>query len=219
MRHLGNIFALDRDDPQSVDMELGANLSRLPKTVSVSTHLNGQSDIVALMVLEHQSRIHNLITRANYESRQAAYLDKSMNEALGRGADYVSESTVRRIASVGDSLIAGLLFADETVLTSPVTGTSGFADHFSARGPTDSRGRSFYQLDLKRRMFRWPLSYLVLSEHFKRSSRFRFELREKRIVRDLTGPETASQGSSFGQCRTIGYCGNVARVKARMDGQ
>ena len=166
MRHLGNILALDREDPQQVDMELGANLKTLPKGVSSSTHLNGESDIVALMVLEHQSRMHNLITRANFESRQAAHLDKSMNEALGRSPDHVSESTIRRIASVGDALIAGLLFADEIELTSPVKGNSGFAEHFAAKGRTDPKGRSFHQLDLQKRMFRWPISYLILSEHF-----------------------------------------------------
>ncbi len=53
------------------------------------------------------------ITRANYETRPATHLDKSMNEALSRDKEYVSESTQRRIASVGDALIAGLLFADE----------------------------------------------------------------------------------------------------------
>jgi len=166
MRHLGNAFAVDRDDPQLVDMELGANQSQLPKSVASESHLGPTSDIVALMVLEHQTRLHNLITRANYEARQAAYLDKSMNIALGRDIDHVSESSQRRIASVGDALIAGLLFADEFDLTSPVKGSSGFAEAFSSRGPMDSKGRSLYQLDLKKNLFRVRCSYLILSKHF-----------------------------------------------------
>ena len=166
MRHLGNIFALDREDPQKVDMESGANQTQIPSSVAIGNHLTETSDIVALMVLEHQTRIQNLITRANYETRQASHLDKSMNEALGRAEDYVSESTQRRIASVGDALIAGLLFADEFELKSEVKGTSGFAESFSSQGPVDSKGRSFYQLDLKSRMFRFPCSYLILSDHF-----------------------------------------------------
>jgi hypothetical protein len=166
MRHLGNIFAIDRDDPQKVDKEIGANADQLPNLINSSSYLADTSDIVALMVLEHQTRIHNLITRANYETRQATYLDKSMNEALGRDADYVSESTQRRIASVGDALLAGLLFADEFKLDSPVKGTSDFAKEFSERGPIDSRGRSFFQLDLRTRMFRYPCSYLIMSDHF-----------------------------------------------------
>ena len=166
MRHLGNAFAIDRDDPQRVDMEVGANQSRLPASVGGDSHLVPTSDIVALMVLEHQTRMHNLITRANYEARQAAHLDQSMNEALGRAKDHVSESTGRRIASVGDALIAGLLFADEFDLESPIKGKSGFSEEFSARGPFDSKGRSFFQLDLEKHMFRIPCSYMILSEHF-----------------------------------------------------
>ena len=167
MRHLGNIFADDRDDPQKVDMEAGANCDQLPKAIHVSEYLQDTSDIVALMVLEHQTRVHNLITRANYESRQATYLDRSMNVALGRASDFVSESTQRRVASVGEALLGGLLFAYEVELSSPVEGSRGFVQEFQARGPVDSKGRSFYQLDLKRRMFRYPCSFLILSEHFE----------------------------------------------------
>ena len=54
MRHLGNIFAMDREDPHRVDTEMGANQMNLPSSVSSGAHLNDHSDIVALMVLEHQ---------------------------------------------------------------------------------------------------------------------------------------------------------------------
>ena len=166
MRHLGNAFALDRDDPQFVDKELGANQPYLPASIGKNSFLVPTSDIVALMVLEHQTRLHNLITRANYEARQAAYLDQSMNAALGRDKDHVSESTQRRIASVGDALISGLLFVDEFQLTSTIRGSSGFAESFSKRGPFDSRGRSLYELDLEKHLFKLPCSYMILSEHF-----------------------------------------------------
>jgi hypothetical protein len=166
MRHLGNIFAVDRDDAQKVDRDAGANFQSLPKSLNAAPYLRDTSDIVALMVLEHQTRVHNLITRANYESRQASHLDKSMNEALGRAPDFVSESTQRRVASVGEALLEGILFANEFPLESPVTGTSGFAESFSARGPFDSKNRSLFQLDLKKRMFKYPCSYLILSDHF-----------------------------------------------------
>jgi len=163
MRHLGNIFAMDREDPQRVDSELGANQMQLPSSISSDGRLNNHSDIVALMVLEHQTRLHNLITRANYETRLATQLDKSMNEALGRSSETVSDSTKRRIAAVGDALIAGLLFADEFKLLAPVKGTSEFANAFSARGPFDSKGRSFCQLNMQKRMFLRPCSHLILS--------------------------------------------------------
>jgi hypothetical protein len=57
-----------------------------------------------------------------------------------------------------------MLFAGEPALTSPVQGTSGFAEQFSKKGPRDSKGRSLYELDLKSRLLRYPCSFLVYSE-------------------------------------------------------
>jgi len=59
-----------------------------------------------------------------------------------------------------------MLFVDAAPLTEPVTGTTKFAAEFSARGPRDSQGRSLHQLDLKTRLLRYPLSYLVYSKSF-----------------------------------------------------
>jgi hypothetical protein len=205
MRHLGNAFAIDRDDPQRVDMEAGANQSRLPASVASDSHLVPTSDIVALMVLEHQTRMHNLITRANYEARQAEHLDHSMNEALGRAKDHVSESTGRRIASVGDALVAGLLFADEFDFESPIIGVSGYAEEFSARGPFDSKGRSFYQLDLKKHMFRVPCSYMILSDHFDGLPASVMKYVKDELTKILTMQASPPKGSrlSSEDCLTI----------------
>ena len=59
-----------------------------------------------------------------------------------------------------------LLFCDETPLTHKVEGTSDFAKEFSARGLRDSKGRSLRDLDLSKRMFKYPCSYLVYSPSF-----------------------------------------------------
>jgi len=59
-----------------------------------------------------------------------------------------------------------MLFSEAVPLTEPVTGTTSFASEFSARGPRDSHGRSLHQLDLKTRLLRYPLSYLIYSDSF-----------------------------------------------------
>jgi hypothetical protein len=166
MRHMGNVYAVDREDPQGLDMDLGANLNKLPAEVSRSGYLSDESDIVALMVLEHQTRVHNLITRANYETRQATHLDKAMNQALGRADDYVSDSTKRRIAAVGEELVKALLFADEFELTDKVAGSKKFTDDFLSNGSVDSQGRSLRDFDLSKYLFKNRCSFLVLSNHF-----------------------------------------------------
>lgn len=167
MRHMGNIFAVDRNDPQLIDADEGANLKELPPRVRDNLHLTPHSDLVALMVLEHQARVHNLITRAGFETRQAIYLDEVMNKALDRPAEYRSESTIRRIESAGNALLASLFMIDEFRLQAPVSGTSRFAEVFSEGGPRTKDGRSLRDLDLGTRLFRYPLSYLVYSPEFQ----------------------------------------------------
>lgn len=167
MRHLGNAFALDRSDPQKMDLEAGANRSELPSRVQPKLHLQPHSDLVALMVLEHQIRVHNLITKANYEARQAVAMDVSMNQALGRDSGYRSESTQRRIQSAASSLADAILMRNESPLEQVVQGTSTFAETFASQGPLDSQNRSLRQFDLQTRLFRHRLSYLIYTPEFQ----------------------------------------------------
>jgi hypothetical protein len=165
MRHLGNAIADDnRKDP--IDPGPGANLESLSRLVRTTPYLQPTSDLVALMVLEHQSQMHNLITRASFETRRAKHHDAVMNAALKRSVDSVSESTGRRIASAAEKLVEYLLFADEFRLTSPVAGVSDFAEEFSIGGPRDSKGRTLRDFDLQTRLFRHPCSFLIYSEAF-----------------------------------------------------
>lgn len=167
MRHMGNAFAVDRSDPQKIDLEEGANMNALPSRVRPDLHLLPSSDLVALLVLEHQTRVHNLITRANYETRQALALDEAMNQALDRPLGYRSESTQRRIATAANALADALLMVDEPKLEDAVSGTSLFQEVFQVMGPATHSGRSLRQLDLKERLFKFPLSYLIYTPEFQ----------------------------------------------------
>ncbi len=51
-------------------------------------------------------------------------------------------------------------------LPAPISGNSGFDAWFQKEGPKDSKGRSLRELDLKTRLFRYPLSYLIYSDGF-----------------------------------------------------
>lgn len=164
MRHMGN--ALYRKETEDLDRNSHANLTSLDGLVQTSPYLTQHSDIVALMVLEHQTQMHNAIAAANYETRQAVYQSEQMNEILDRPDGFLSETTQRRIARVSENVVEHLLFCEEYPLTAEVTGTSAFQPHFEAKGPSDSVGRSLRQLDLKRRLFRYPCSYLIFSDAF-----------------------------------------------------
>ncbi|QEG41461.1 hypothetical protein [Roseimaritima ulvae] len=163
MRHMGNVTYGETD---ALDLESGANQKTLEGLVSTEPYLSPHSDIVALMVLQHQTQMHNAITAANFETREALHQSYTMNELLERAPDYISESAERRITRVADNVVARLLMSEEYELESPVVGTSQFAEDFVAAGERDSQGRSLRQLDLTQRLFRYPCSFLIYSDAF-----------------------------------------------------
>lgn len=167
-RHMGNVFATDTNRPEVLDTEAGANVPGLSKLLDTSPYLRPSSDIVALLVLEHQTQMQNLIAAANFHTRLALHYEKGINEALGRSPDAISETTERRIHSAGEKLLRYLLFADEAPLTDRIEGSAEFARDFAARGRRDRLGRSLRDFDLERRLFRYPCSFLIDSEAFEK---------------------------------------------------
>jgi hypothetical protein len=157
-------------DETKADDELeagtGSNVTSLAGRFDAAAYLSGHSDIVALMVMEHQAEMHNLLTRANYQTRLALRDEEAMNAALGRPSGGRSETTRVRIKAACEPVLRYMLFANENLLSDPVKGTSTFAADFERRGPRDALGRSLREFDLKRRLFKYPLSYLIYSEQF-----------------------------------------------------
>lgn len=166
-KHLGNLVIKQGQTPRSADNSAGMNCTDLAGYFDTAQYLTPHSDIVALLVLEHQAQAQNLITRANFVTRQALHYQQTLNQELGEPADHVWESTTVRIRSACEPLVEYLLFSGETGLVHPVSGTSQFAQEFMRPGPRDQRGRSLRELDLKHRLFRYPCSYLVYSAGFQ----------------------------------------------------
>lgn len=167
-RHMGNVWLSDAQANESdhLDKIAGANITDLSPLMNTANYLTPHSDIVALMVLQHQVHMHNVLTAANHSGRLTARDAVVMNRALDRDADFESESTQRRYDSAAEKIVKALLFCDEHTLTADVVGTSGFREHFETLGPFDAAGRSLRQFDLKIRLFRYPCSYLIYSEAF-----------------------------------------------------
>ena len=165
-RHMGNVIVQDRRKPEVLDVEKGANVTDLRDHFSSRNYMAKHSDIVALMVLEHQGETQNLITRAQYEARLTRHYDATMNKALERPDDHQSDVSKRRLETASRELLEHMLFVDEVELTDTIRGTSPFAKRFADVGPKDGQGRSLRQFDLRRRLFKYPCSYLIYSEPF-----------------------------------------------------
>ncbi len=127
------------------------------------------SDIVALLVLEHQAHMLNLITRAGWESRVGNPL--RVREAVNTLVDY-------------------MLFVDEAPLPGRVEGSSNFAETFEAIGPRDAKGRSLRDLQLDARLMRYPLSYMIYSAAFDGLPADARNLTYQRLREVLSGTDT-----------------------------
>lgn len=123
-----------------------------------STH----SDVAALMVFLHQTRMTNLISRIAWEARDAQARTR-MSLVPAPGEDLRIADQMREITA---EFVDYLLFVDEVRLTGGIRSLSGFVDTFSADGPRDGKGRSLRELDLNRRLMRYPCSYLIYSASF-----------------------------------------------------
>ena len=168
MRHMGNQGAASFD---------------------TSRYLAPRSDVVALMVLEHQTKMHNLLARAGYEARSALLVQSEMNAALKRPPDELSETNARRLDHAAEIVVRYMLFADETPLPAPVRPTPEFAKAFAAQGPRDSAGRSLRDFDLTKRLFKYPCSYLIYSPDFARLPRTLKQRILQRIDAVLSGAD------------------------------
>jgi hypothetical protein len=165
-KHLGNRIYSERDSLHPGEESDGHNVMQLKDRLTTGDYLSPHSDIVSLMILEHQTLVHNHLTKANFETRQALHYQDEMSRIFKEPEDTRYDSTTRRIENAAEKLVEALLFVDEARLTAEITGTSGFAEKFSHAGPTDSKGRSLRDLDLQSRLFKYPCSYLIYSPSF-----------------------------------------------------
>jgi hypothetical protein len=146
--HLGNFIIRDGSQLRGTPQGIG-NLDSLESLAELSAYPRQSSDIVALLVLEHQVEVQNRLTRLNYESRTLLDQQGSLDQA--------------NLATLVQPLLDTLFMAHEAPLGAPVTGSTEYAANFQQLGPRDSQGRSLRELDLQRRTFRYPFSYLIYS--------------------------------------------------------
>lgn len=165
--HMGNVLVKGREVPDDFDFSSGSNINDLTQYFNPEKYLEPNSDIVALMVMEHQIVVHNMLTKANFMTRQAMDYQAMMHESLGVPKDEMLDSVKSRIRSAGNDLVDAMLMVEEAQWKEPIQGNTSFTERFSNLGPHDSKGRSLRQLDLQTRLWKYPCSYLIYSDSFK----------------------------------------------------
>ena len=177
--HMGNAVALDAQRPELLELQGTQNLTSLAKKVDLKGYLEPTSDIVALMTYEHQTHMNNLMTRVGWEMRIAAQ-DGNQDAGLKQNIDQDI-----------DAIVAYMLFADEMPIREPIAGVSTFSKTFPQRGPHDKQGRSLRDFDLQKRLFRYPLSYMIYTAAFDAMPTQARERIYRRVHDVLTGADTS----------------------------
>jgi hypothetical protein len=169
----GNVMMRDETDEGLLTMPKAIAAETLHGKFDLAGYLSPYSDIVALMVFDHQLRMMNLLARMSWETRavEAKPDAKTVIEAVAR------------------EVVDYMLFVDEAPLPARVEGSSGFAERFSARGSKDSHNRSLYQLDLTTRLLRYPCSYMIYSDAFDGLSAAGRDAVYRRMYAVLSGAE------------------------------
>ena len=164
LHHLGNTdldHLYDEPPPSGT-----SNWTSLAGKFDTSGYLSEQSDIVSLTVFEHQMHMMNLLTRIGWEARVIEYR-QTVPEAQRKAAgDDPSDKTVS-MDEAAKEVVDYMLFVEEAPFPQPIRGATTFAERFSALGPIDRKGRSLRQLDLNRRLMRYPCSYMIYSAQFE----------------------------------------------------
>lgn len=175
--HAGNVWAPETHDEidapgrylESFDFQAGGDVTRLDDYFDTSVYLSPHSDLVALLVLTHQTRVHNLITATSSASTDALERQDAVLRSTGAAPPDggLLPVTGSALESAVERLVREMMFVDEAPLGGRVTGTSGFAQEFEALGPEDHAGRSLRELNLEERLFEYPLSFLIYTDAFE----------------------------------------------------
>jgi hypothetical protein len=97
-----------------------------------------------------------------------------------------------------EPLLRALFFTDAAPLTGQVVTSSGFTERFAQHGPRDAEGRSLRDLQLERRLFRYPLSYMIYTESYNALPAYALEYLDARIVDVLTGADRSGIAGNLG---------------------
>lgn len=161
------------------------NLGSVSAYFDTDLYLTDKSDVVALLVAEHQTFVQNLITRVNYKVATIMSHDPSgVMPATWKDIEPRRQAALKQVT---EPLIRALFFTDAVPLSGQVLTSSGFTERFGQRGPRDADGRSLRDLKLDRRLFRYPLSYMVYTESFNALPAYVREYIDSRIVEVLQG--------------------------------
>lgn len=159
MPHLGNRCYSEDEVPRPQ----ASNVPELSGFIDVAKYPRTTSDVVALLVLEHQCHAHNLLHSARIYYQRAAFLSRVLNPQ----SDPSSGSAGKLAERAATSIVEWFLFKDEASLgETGVEGDPAFQQALAAQVPHARDGSSLADFSLGEHLFKNRCSYMIYSEAF-----------------------------------------------------
>ncbi len=192
--HRGNLVLPDNRPPSTHDLARGANLNSLAGRFDARPYLRDSSDLVALLVFEHQITVQNSLTRANQRCLSLMAYQQGVQRDLKHrvSTEPEFESVEKGFADAVEQVLDALLSKDEALFPSGgVKGVGGFTQDFGRHTRTgNAASPSLKDLDLQNRLFKYRCSYLIQSSVFENLQPSLRKRVLRRLGRILTDPST-----------------------------
>lgn len=168
MPHRGNTLGEERGD-QLVFEPVKSRPDGLAEFFDTSAYLRPTSDVVALLVFEHQMSVQNSLTHAGFATRRMIHyqhgLQRTFKEAQTDEPAYDSVKSV--FASSAEDVVDHLLFRNAAPLPPGIVGDAAFQKRFVQGAPRSGAGHALKDLLLDGRLFAHRCSYVIYSEAFR----------------------------------------------------
>ncbi len=152
VKHMGNRIFPEKGEVEETEIWHDT----LEGVVDTDRYLQPTSDIIPLMMLEHQTRVHNRLIRANLRYRRIRYLVQTEDDSL--------KDLIRNSA---EDIVKVMIFQDEaTIGGDGMDGNDEVEDALIAQGPLSLKGRSLRETRLHPRLMVHRMSYMIYSEAF-----------------------------------------------------
>lgn len=167
-QHMGNILIDDLSEMPSLDAVRRINIDNLDELgyLDTSHYLEPTSDIVALLVLEHHVSVINEETYVKFKAPVVLQRMGHPDAVDAPDWDALPADAQQVLSRMLDNLVHSLLFVGAAKYEDQISGSPQFAAWFESQGPRDAQGRSLRDFDLKTKLFKYPVSFLIYSTEF-----------------------------------------------------
>jgi len=198
--HRGNAFAAETGD--QLDFKPAAERpDELSAFFDTSAYLAPTSDVVALLILEHQTSMHNTVTRAAFSARRMIAYQRGLQRTFKEPeTDEPAYDSVRSVFNgAAQDIVDRLLFRGATELPAGVDGSAEFLRAYAAGAKRNKAGLSLRDLELKGRLYAHRCSPLIYSKSFGWLPK---ELRDLTLLRLSDGLRSPQPPAAFAHLPT-----------------